>query len=94
MTSAVVSRHRLARRRLDHDRVHHVEAAGEHALRRAERHEDLIVAAEAEGASLRLEDADDLEVDDPRALLALTLAAAAEHLAQLDRLTDGVALAE
>ena len=86
--------HGVARCRLDHDGVHDVEPAGEDVLRGGDRDEDLIVAAEAERAALRLEDADDLEVDDARPLLALTLRSAAEDLAQLQRLAHGVRLAE
>src|SRR5437867_4163641 len=86
--------HRVARCRLDHDRVHNVEAAGEDVLSGGDRDEDLVVAAEAEGAALRIEDADDLEGHDARPLLPLTLRAATEDLTQLQRLADGVRLAE
>src|SRR5206468_6640886 len=71
-----------------------VELAGEDLLGGRERDEDLVVTAEAEGRALRLEHADDLEVDDPRALRVRAPAAAAEDLSQLDRLTDRIGVAE
>ncbi len=85
--------HRVARRGLDHDLVDLVQAPGQHVLRSRERDEDLVVADLTEGAALGPEDAHDPKVQDPRALRA-ALTAAAERLAELDRLPDRVDITE
>ena len=59
-----------------------------------QRDEDLVIADLSESAALRAEHADDPEVEDPGALCGRALTAAAERLAELDRLAGRVEVSE
>src|SRR5439155_27036383 len=71
-----------------------IQPAGEDVLRGRERDEDLVVPDEAESAALHAEHADDAEVQDARALRRAALPAATERLPELNRLPDGIDVAE